>query len=123
MKTVILVVALCVASFGPATAQTAKPLRIAVSSSSVQLKTWFIEDLKTAQPEAGLSIEFVDRTDARRDYLVLVHQIGGMANVVIALDRSGEVAASVVHSGWISGKGVMEASAVELAKKLASITK
>jgi hypothetical protein len=119
----MLVLPLCLAALCPATAQTPKPLRIAVTSPGVKLKTWFIEDLKTAQPEAGLSIEFVDRKDARLDYHVMVHQLGGMANVVIALDRSGEVAASVVRSGWISGKGVMEAAAVELAKKLAALTK
>jgi hypothetical protein len=123
MKTVMLVVALGLAALCPATAQTPKPLRIAVTSSGVQLKTWFIEDLKTAQPEAGLSIEFVDKTDARLDYLVFVHQMGGMANIVIAFDPKGEIATSVLRSGRISAKGVMEASAVELAKKLAALTR
>src|SRR5437870_1279624 len=132
MKPVILVVVLCVASLCSTHAQTPKPLRIAVTSSGDKLKTWFIEDLKTAQSEAGLSIEFVDWTAARLDdhgtaarfdYHVLVHQIGGMANVVIALDSNGQIAASVLRSGRISDKGVMEGSAVELARKLAALAK
>lgn len=123
MKTVILVGALCLAPLCPATAQTPKPLRLSVTSTGDKLKTWFIEDLKTAQPEAGLAIEFVDKTDARLDYRVFVHQMGDMANIVIAFDPKGEIAASVLRPGWISSKGVMEASAVELAKKLAALTK
>jgi hypothetical protein len=121
MKTVILATALCLVALSPATAQEPKPVRIAVTSLGSQLRTWFIEDLKTAQPEAGLSIEFVDRTDARLDYRVHVANIELVANIVIAFNPKGEIVTSVLRPGSISAKGVMEASAVELAKKLAAL--
>ena len=81
MKTVMLATALCLVALCPATAQTPK-LRIAVTTRAQnQIKAWFIEDLKTAQAEAGLSIDFVDRTDARLDYIVFVHNMGNPVTV------------------------------------------
>jgi hypothetical protein len=122
MKTVILATALCFVALCPATAQTPK-LRIAVTTKAQnQIKTWFIEDLKTAQAEAGLSIEFVDRTDARLDYIVFVHNME-VANIAIAFNPKGEIVTSVLRTGPMYHPGVMEASAVELAKRLAALTK
>ena len=123
MKTVILATALCLVALSRATAQEPKPLRIAVTSFGSQFRTWFIEDLKTAQSEAGLSIEFVDRTDTRLDYRVHVSNIQLVANIAIAFNPKGEIVASVLRPGPMYAKGVMEASAVDLAKKLAALTK
>lgn len=122
MKTAILVVvALCLA-MSPIRAQAPKTLRISVIGVG-NLPAWFIEDMKSAQAEAGLSLEFVPRSDDRLNYVITVNQIGSLANVVIALNPGGEVAASVVKSGRISARGVMEDSARELAKKLAALPK
>lgn len=55
------------------------------------------------------------------DYTVIIAQettIGSAAAVAIALDNSGDVAASVVRSGRLSGRGALNVCAKELAKKL-----
>jgi len=93
MKRVLLVIVLCLAALCPATAQTPKPLRIAViSNGGSQLTNWFINDLKTAQTEAGLSIEFVGQADARLDYVVLVQGMAVRAGIVI-VDLARQLAA------------------------------
>jgi len=124
MKRVLFVMGLCLAALSPATAQTPTPLRIAViSNGGSQLKAWFINDLKTAQAEAGLSIEFVEQTDARLDYVILVHGMSVRAGIVIAFNPKGEIVTSVLRAGPIAAKGVMEADAVDLARQLAAIKK
>ena len=52
-----------------------------------------IESMKDAGQEAGLSVEIVGKSDAGLNYLVSVNQIGGLANVVIALQRDDFVGA------------------------------
>jgi hypothetical protein len=122
MKTPMLIAfALCVA-LCPVRAQAPKPLRLAVIGIG-KLPTWFIDSMKDAGPKAGLSIEFVGKSDDRLDYMITVNQIGGLANVVIALDPRGEVAASVVRARRISDNGAAEAAAKEMAKQLAALTK
>ena len=56
------------------------------------------------------------------EYNIIIAQessIGGAAASVVVLDRSGHLVASVVRSGRMSGKGAFNATAKELAKKLA----
>ena len=95
-------------------------VRIAVTGES-NLKSNFIESLKDTAREARLSIEIVPRSDAALQYTVIVAQettIGSAAAAVIALDREGDVAASVVRSGRFSGRGALNACAKELVKKI-----
>jgi hypothetical protein len=47
--------------------------------------------------------------------------VSGAAAAVIALDDKGQFVASVVRSGRWSGKGAFNASAKELAKKIAAL--
>jgi hypothetical protein len=105
--------------------QAQKPLRIAVTGES-NLRTKFVESMKDAGRDFGLSVEIIPKSDEGRNYTIIIAQessLGGAAAAVIALDRDGEVAASVVRSGRLSGSGAMNACAKELAKKLAVLTK
>ena len=143
MKAVILVIALCVAVCSVVEAQAQKPLRVAFAGVTT-LTTPFIESMKDAGREVGLSVEVVPmaqdlsprelsartraglpialaRSEGRNYFLVVVNQISGLANVVIALDRDGEVAATVVRSGRFSASGARDESARELSKKLAEL--
>jgi len=122
MKTAMLVVFLCVLMLCPVEAQTPKPLRIAFAGVTT-LTTPFGESLKEAGQQAGVSFEVVAFSNEDRDYAIVVTQIGGLANAVIALDRTGEVVASVVRSGWIAKNGGMKASAKELVQKLVALQK
>jgi hypothetical protein len=125
-------------------AQNMKPVRIAFAGTT-SATTPYAESLKRAGLEAGLSIEVVPRAESglvardvyfntraglpvaiapsegRNYFLIAVSQIGTVANVVVALDREGAVVASVAHPGVFYGDGVRDASARELAKKLASL--
>jgi hypothetical protein len=95
-------------------------LHLAVTGES-NLRSNFIESLKTAAGEDKLDIEIVPRTDPTLTFTVIIAQettIGSAAAAVIALDRSGDVAASVVRSGRFSGRGALNACAKELIKKL-----
>jgi hypothetical protein len=140
------VIALCLAlsSAVAAQAQPLKPVRLAFTGMS-GLTTPFIESMKNAGPEAGVAIEVVPKAQSDlvpRDeqvriraglpiafapnegpnyFLITLAQVGAYANVVVALDRKGEIAASVVGSGPFYATGVRDASARELAKKLAEL--
>ena len=140
------VMALCVALSAVVgiQAQALKPVRIAFAGST-GLTEPFIEHMKDAGLEAGLSIEVVPKAESgllprdfsvrtraglpvafapsegRNYFLVAVTQIGGLANVVVALDRDGEVVASVARSGRFSASGARDTSARELARKLAEL--
>jgi hypothetical protein len=64
------------------------------------------------------------RSDEGYDYNIVVAQettVGSAAAAVLALDRKGLFVASVVRSERVSGKGALNASAKELAKKLAAL--
>jgi hypothetical protein len=90
------------------------------------LKSNFIEDLRASAHAEGLAIDVVDRTDPALRYTVIVAQettIGSAAAAAILLDRAGDVAASVVRSGRLSGRGALNACAKELVKKLAILAR
>jgi hypothetical protein len=141
------IIAVCVAlsAVGAGTqAQTLKPVRIAFAGTSSQT-TQYAESLKVAGLEAGLSIEVVPRAESglvardvyvrtraglsssyapsegRNYFLIALSQIGTVANVAVVLDREGAVVASVARPGVFYGDGVRDASARELAKKLAAL--
>ena len=76
----------------------------------------------SARTRTGLTIA-VAPSEERNYFLIVVNQIGGLANTVIALDRDGEVAASVVRPGRFSASGARDASAKELARKLAELVR
>lgn len=81
----------------------------------------FIESCKREFKESGMNLQLV-RPEESYDYNIVIAQessLGGAAAAVIALDGKGLFVASVVRSGRMSGKGAFNASAKELAKKLA----
>lgn len=83
----------------------------------------FIESCKREFTERGMQLQLV-RPDDSYDYNIVVAQessLSGAAATVIALDNKGLFVASVVRSGRWSGKGAFNASAKELAKKLAAL--
>ncbi len=85
------------------------------------LRTNFIESLRAAAAGDGVRIEAVPRNDASLDYTIILAQestVGSAAAAVVALDKDGDLAASVVRSGRFSGRGALNASAKELVKKL-----
>lgn len=100
-------------------------VRIAVTGES-NLRSNFIESLKDAAREEKLTIEIVNRSDPSLTYTVIIAQettIASAAAAVIALDRSGDVAASVVRSGRLSGRGALNACAKELVKKFVVLSR
>lgn len=81
----------------------------------------FIESCKREFGEHGMNLQLV-RPDDSYDYNIILARessVSGAAAAVIALDNKGLFVASVVRSGRWSGKGAFNASAKELAKKLA----
>ena len=81
----------------------------------------FIESCKREFKDRGMTLRLVESGD-ERDYNIIVAQessVSGAAAAVIALDGKGIFVASVLRSGRWSGKGAFNASAKELAKKIA----
>jgi hypothetical protein len=122
---IIVLVGLIAAAGMAARAQSANtaqisPVRISVIGES-NLRSNFIESLKDAARENKLAIEIVVRNDPSLTFTLIIAQestVGSAAAAVIALDRQGDVAASVVRSGRMSGRGALNACAKELVKKL-----
>lgn len=105
---------------GAMTQSDLAPIRIAVTGAT-GLRSSFIEGLTTAAKDARVPLAVVTKADPDLTFTVILAQetsISGAAAAVIALDREGDVAASVVRSGRWSGKGAMNACAKELIKKL-----
>jgi hypothetical protein len=103
------------------TVADARVVRIAVQGEST-LTTNFIDTFKREAKAVGLEVQLVERRHADLDYVVLLAQestIGSAAAALIAVDRDGNIAASVVRSGRLSGRGAVNACTKELAKKLA----
>jgi hypothetical protein len=81
----------------------------------------FVESCRREFADHGLKLQLVS-SDSEFQYNVVIAQessVSGAAAAVVALDRKGVFVASVVRSGRMSGKGALNASAKELAKKLA----
>jgi len=98
----------------------ASRLRVVVQGDTSRLPD-FVESLRREFSQRGMSLSLVERA-SEFDYNIVLAQessIGGAAAAVVVLDRSGAFVASVVRSGRWSGKGAFNASAKELAKKIA----
>jgi ABC-type glycerol-3-phosphate transport system substrate-binding protein len=81
----------------------------------------FVETCKREFANRGLKFELVS-FEGDFEYNIVIAQesaAGGAAASVVVLDRKGLLVASVVRSGRVSGKGALDATAKELAKKLA----
>jgi hypothetical protein len=111
-----------------AVAQSATPtptIHIAVQGET-NLSTNFVEEFKAESKALGLAVQIVERHSPDLDYSIVLAQestFGSAAAAIIALDRDGSVAASVVRSGRMSGHGAINACTKELAKKLAILRK
>lgn len=98
-------------------------LRVWVQGDTSRLPD-FVESCKREFAERKIDLQ-IARSDEIFDYNIVVVQessIGGAAGAVVVLDHRGQFVASVVRSGRWSGKGALNASAKELAKKVAILT-
>jgi hypothetical protein len=117
---------LCIAFLQPAlwsqqaaTTGARAPLKVTVQGDS-NLQTDFIASLEREFGRQGLKLELAPR-GSTYDYSIVISQessMEGAAAAVIALDKNCNFVASVVRSGRLSGKGALNATAKELAKKL-----
>jgi hypothetical protein len=97
-------------------------VKVFVQGDSSRLPN-FVESCKREFSDHGMQLQLA-RPDEGYDYNIVVAQessVGGAAAAVIALDSKGLFVASIVRSGRMSGKGAFNASAKELAKKLAAL--
>jgi len=81
----------------------------------------FIQSARDAFSEQGLKLELV-RQGERFDYNIICAQetsLAGAASACVALDMNGLFVASVVRSGRWRGKGALNLTKKELAKKIA----
>jgi hypothetical protein len=95
-------------------------LRVFVQGDTSRLPN-YIESMRREFAERGMTVELVER-GAEYDYNIIIAQessVSGAAAAVIVLDRTANLVASVVRSGRWSGKGAFNATAKELAKKIA----
>jgi hypothetical protein len=100
----------------------AQTVRVFFQGDSSRLPD-FVESCKREFSEHGMKLKLV-RPEEGYDYNIIVAQessLSGAAASVIALDGKGLFVASVVRSGRWSGKGAFNASAKELARKLAAL--
>lgn len=106
----------------PTSASASPELRIFIQGDSGRLPN-FVESLRREFSERGLTLKLVERGTEYKYNIVLAQEssLGGAAAAVIVLDRSGVFVTSVVRSGRFSGKGAFNASAKELAKKIAAL--
>ncbi len=85
----------------------------------------FIKNMEREFDKQGMKLELVQRGGAS-DYNIIVSQdssFEGAAAAVIALDKNCNLIASVIKADRLSGKGALNASAKELAKKIAVLRK
>lgn len=95
-------------------------LRVWVQGDTSRLPD-FVSSCKREFSERNIELQ-ISRSDEPFEYNIVVVQessIGGAAGAVVVLDGKGRFVASVVRSGRWSGKGALNASAKELAKKMA----
>jgi len=123
MKTVIVILMFAViggARFPNQVPKTLKTVKVHVQGDSSRLSD-FVEECQREFADHGLKLQLVSLDDNYEFNIVIAQEssLGGAAAAVIALDKKGIFVASVVRSGRMSGKGALNASAKELAKKLA----
>jgi hypothetical protein len=95
-------------------------VKVIVQGDSSRLPD-FVESCRKEFSEHGMTLQLVKLDESYEYNIVLAQEssISGAAAAVIVLDSRGQFIASVVRSGRWSGKGAFNASAKELAKKLA----
>jgi len=101
---------------------TASLLKILVQGDTSRLPD-FVVSLRREFGQRGMNIQLVEHGEGF-DYNIVIAQessLGGAAAAVIVLDKNCTFVASVVRSGRVSGKGAFNASAKELAKKIAAL--
>lgn len=105
-------------SVGPAPSRSV--LRVWVQGDTSRLAD-FVASCKREFSERNIDIQIAKSDEAFEYNIVVVQEssIGGAAGAVVVLDGKGRFVASVVRSGRWSGKGALNASAKELAKKIA----
>ena len=102
---------------------TSRTVKIYVQGDSSRLPD-FVEECQREFANHGLKLQLVP-FDSDFQYNIVIAQessMGGAAASVVALDKKGLFVASVVRTGRWSGKGALNASAKELAKKLAVLS-
>lgn len=95
-------------------------VRVLVQGDSSRLPD-FVESCRRGFADRGMKL-LLAKFDESYDYNIVLAQessVSGASAAVVALDSKGRFIASVVRSGRWSGKGAFNASAKELAKKLA----
>ena len=100
--------------------QAQKTVSVFVQGDTSRLAD-FVESCKREFANHGMNLQLVP-SDGDYQYNVVIAQessISGAASAVVVLDRKGVFVASVVRSGRWTGKEALNASAKELAKKLA----
>ena len=122
MRMITLIAALTVLSAPLHAAQGANKVfvKMIVQGDSPSLPD-FLESLRRDCTDRGITLTLVDRA-SEFDYNIILAQestIGSAAAAVVVLDRTATFVTSVVRSGRLSGKGAFNASAKELAKKIA----
>lgn len=126
MKLRCLLILLAVVHGLPSISQSTPPasprsvLRVWVQGDTSRLPD-FVESCKREFGERNIDLQ-VAKSDEAFDYSIIVVQessVSGAAGAVVVLDHKGQFVASVVRSGRWSGKGALNASAKELAKKMA----
>lgn len=97
-------------------------VRVFVQGDSSRLPD-FVESCRREFSEHGMTLQLAKFSESYEYNIVLAQEssVSGAAAAVIALDDKGQFVASVVRSGRWSGKGAFNASAKELAKKIAAL--
>lgn len=117
----LLTMALVTASFGYTQVSAPHPvLRVVVQGDTARLPD-FVENLRREFAERGMALSLVNR-DTDHDYNIVLAQessLGGAAAAVVVLDAKAVFVTSVVRSGRATAKGAFNATAKELAKKIA----
>lgn len=84
----------------------------------------FVEECKREFAKQGLSLQLTSFDEGFQYNIVIAQEstFGSAAAAAIVIDKKGRFIASVVRSGRMSGNGALNATAKELAKKLAVLT-
>lgn len=120
MVGLIVAVVLLVPLRAQQTVMSGTPIRVVVQGDTGRLPD-FLESLRREFTDRRMALKLVDRV-SDYDYNIVLAQessLGGAAAAVIVLDRTATFVTSVVRSGRLSGKGAFNATAKELAKKIA----
>lgn len=109
----------CTAAFAQS-AWSPRTVRVYVQGDTSRLPD-FVAECQREFANHGLELQLVP-FEGDFEYNIVIAQessLGGAAASVVVLDKKGLLVTSVVRSGRMSGKGAFNATAKELAKKLA----